>query len=74
MEEEELTFKIRACAYEVFRLLGAGFLKLVYHQALLKKFQDCGQKARGRWKSLTRERRSDCMSPISWWRPASSWN
>jgi len=29
MEDEELTFKIRACVFEVFRVLGAGFLAQV---------------------------------------------
>jgi GxxExxY protein len=35
MEDEELTYRIRGCVYEVFRVLGAGFLEQVYHQALL---------------------------------------
>ena len=39
MEEEELTFKIRGCVFEVFRLLGGGFLEQVYHQALLHEFE-----------------------------------
>jgi GxxExxY protein len=45
MEEEELTFKIRGCVYEVFRVLGAGFLEQVYHQALLKEFELQGLRA-----------------------------
>src|SRR6185295_7715209 len=39
MEEEDLTFKIRGCVYEVFRVLGAGFLEQVYQQALLHELQ-----------------------------------
>jgi GxxExxY protein len=45
MEEEELTFKIRGCVYEVFRVLGAGFLDQVYHQALRKEFELQGLRA-----------------------------
>ena len=45
MEEEDLTFKIRGCVYEVFRVLGAGFLEQVYHQALLKEFELQGLRA-----------------------------
>jgi len=45
MEEEELSFKIRGCVYEVFRVLGAGFLEQVYHQALLKEFELQGLRA-----------------------------
>lgn len=39
MEEEDLTFRIRGCAYEVFRVLGAGFLEQVYQQALLRELE-----------------------------------
>ena len=28
--EEELTYRIRGCIYEVYRVLGAGFLEQVY--------------------------------------------
>ena len=45
MEEEELTFKIRACVYEVFRVLGAGFLEQVYQQALLHELELHGLRA-----------------------------
>jgi GxxExxY protein len=47
MEEEDLTFRIRACAYEVFRTLGAGFLEQVYQQALLFELGLQGIKAMG---------------------------
>ena len=47
MEDEELTFKIRACVFEVFRVLGAGFLEQVYQQALLQELQAQGLRAEG---------------------------
>ena len=47
MELEDLTFKIRGCAYEVFRVLGAGFLEQVYQPALLREFALQGVKAVG---------------------------
>jgi len=47
MEEEEITFKIRACIFEVFRVLGAGFLEQVYQQALLQELQAQGLRAEG---------------------------
>ena len=47
MEEEELTFKIRGCVYEVFRVLGAGFLEQVYQQALLQELAAQGLRAEG---------------------------
>ncbi|MCO4322429.1 GxxExxY protein [Aliidiomarina quisquiliarum] len=39
MYEEELTYKIRGCVYEVYRTLGAGFLEVVYQNALIKELQ-----------------------------------
>jgi len=45
MEEENLTFKIRGCVYEVFRVLGAGFLEQVYQQALLHELEAQGLRA-----------------------------
>ena len=45
MEEEELTFKIRGCVYEVFRVLGAGFLEQVYQLALLHELELQGLRA-----------------------------
>ena len=45
MEEEEFTFNIRACVYEVFRVLGSGFLEQVYQQALLHELEAQGLRA-----------------------------
>lgn len=36
--EEELTYRIRGCVYEVYKELGAGFLEQVYQTALMKEF------------------------------------
>jgi GxxExxY protein len=47
MDEKELTFKIRGCVYEVFRVLGSGFLEQVYQQALLQELQAQGLHAEG---------------------------
>jgi len=47
MEDRDLTFRIRGCAYEVFRVLGAGFLEQVYQQALLRELALQGVKAIG---------------------------
>ena len=47
MEEEDLTFSIRGCVYEVFRVLGAGFLEQVYQQALLHELEIQGRRAIG---------------------------
>ena len=33
--EQELSYRIRGCVYEVFRELGGGFLEKVYENALL---------------------------------------
>jgi GxxExxY protein len=35
LEEEELTYKIRGCVFEVYKELGAGFLEKVYENALM---------------------------------------
>jgi GxxExxY protein len=45
VEEEELTHRIRGCVYEVFRVLGAGFLEQVYHEALMHELQLQGLRA-----------------------------
>ena len=42
MEEEELTYAIRGCVFEVFRELGAGFLEQVYHNALVIELKKIG--------------------------------
>ena len=44
MKEEELTYKIRGCVYEVSRELGAGFLEQVYKNALLLELSTVGLK------------------------------
>lgn len=44
MKEEELTYKIRGCVYEVSRELGAGFLEQVYKNALLQELINAGLK------------------------------
>jgi GxxExxY protein len=45
MEEEDLTFKIRALVYEVFRVLGAGILEQEYQQALMRELEAKGLRA-----------------------------
>ena len=51
MEEEELTFKIPACIFEVFRVLGAGILEQVSltkaHEAQLLNYLKAGGKRVG---------------------------
>ncbi len=44
MEEEQLTFVIRGCVYEVFRELGAGFLEQVYQRALVNELTSANLK------------------------------
>lgn len=44
MKEEELTYKIRGCVYEVSRELGSGFLEQVYKNALLHELNIAGLK------------------------------
>ena len=39
LKEEELTYKIRGCVYEVYRRLGAGFLESVYQNALVQELR-----------------------------------
>lgn len=45
MQEEQLTYRIRGCVYEVFKQLGCGFLEKVYERALLRELQLCGLSA-----------------------------
>ena len=45
--EEELSYRIRGCVYEVSRELGAGFLEKVYERALLKELELQGLQAQG---------------------------
>jgi GxxExxY protein len=42
LKDEELTYKIRGCVYEVYRHLGAGFLESVYQKALIQELQLAG--------------------------------
>ena len=42
LEEEELTYKIRGCVFEVYKELGAGFLEKVYENALLVEMKQQG--------------------------------
>ncbi|MEN6460746.1 MAG: GxxExxY protein [Syntrophomonas sp.] len=41
---KDLTEKIIACAYKVFRVLGTGFLEKVYENALVVELERCGFK------------------------------
>ena len=54
MKEEELTYKIRGCVYEVSRELGAGFLELVYKNALLHELSNAGLRYESEKKILVR--------------------
>ena len=40
--EEDLTYRIQGCVFEVFRQLGHGFLEKVYEQALLLELAQAG--------------------------------
>ena len=42
LKDEELTYKIRSCVFEVYRHLGCGFLESVYQQALIYELRDAG--------------------------------
>ena len=46
LAEHELTYRIRACVFEVSRVLGGGFLEKVYERALLKELTLRGLQAR----------------------------
>ncbi len=37
--EEDLLYKIQGCVYEVYRVIGHGFLEKVYEKALLKELK-----------------------------------
>ena len=54
MKEEELTYKIRGCVYEVSRELGAGFLEQVYKNALLHELSNAGLRYESEKKILVR--------------------
>lgn len=42
MLEEELTYKIRGCVFEVYKEIGAGFLEKVYENALVIELRNQG--------------------------------
>ena len=44
MLEEELTYKIRGCVFEVYKELGSGFLEKVYENALMIELRKQGLK------------------------------
>lgn len=46
LEEQELSYQIRAAVFEVYRVLGGGFLEKVYERALLKELFLRGLSAR----------------------------
>ncbi|WJW75193.1 GxxExxY protein [Thiohalobacter sp. IOR34] len=43
--ERDLTYKVRSCVYEVYRVLGAGYLEKVYEKALIREFEVRGIRA-----------------------------
>ena len=43
--EKDLVFEINKCVFEVYRVLGHGFLEKVYERALLKELKAKGLKA-----------------------------
>ena len=43
--EKDLVYEINKCVFEVYRVLGHGFLEKVYERALLKEFKAKGLKA-----------------------------
>jgi GxxExxY protein len=45
LAEEQLSYVIRGCVYEVFRQLGCGFLEKVYENALLSELKSQGMQA-----------------------------
>jgi len=54
MEEEELTYIIRGCVFEVFRGLGAGFLEQVYQRALIHELSAANLKVESQKKIAVR--------------------
>jgi GxxExxY protein len=49
MDINEITYKINGAVYEVFRVLGHGFLEKVYENALMVELQNCGLKAQNQF-------------------------
>ena len=39
LKEQELTYRIRACVFEVYKQLGHGFLEKVYENALIQELR-----------------------------------
>ena len=46
LKDEQLSYVIRGCVYEVFKHLGCGFLEKVYENALLEELKEQGLSAR----------------------------
>jgi len=46
LKEEQLSYVIHGCVYEVFKHLGCGFLGKVYENALLEELKEQGLSAR----------------------------
>ena len=46
LEEEELTYRIRGCVFEVYKELGPGFLEKIYENALLVEMNKQGLNCR----------------------------
>ena len=49
MDLNEITYKINGAVYEVFRVLGHGFLEKVYENALLVELKNYGLKAQNQF-------------------------
>lgn len=39
---KEETYKIRGAAFEVYKVMGCGFLEAVYHECLERQFEEVG--------------------------------
>ncbi|MCK7544307.1 GxxExxY protein [Marinobacter bryozoorum] len=42
IRDEDLTYRVRGCVYEVYRHLGHGFLESIYQRALLQELERKG--------------------------------
>ena len=49
MDINEITYRINGAVYEVFRVLGHGFLEKVYENALMVELKNCGLKAQNQF-------------------------
>jgi len=45
LQEEQISFAIQGCVFEVYRQLGCGFLEKVYEKALLAELESQGLRA-----------------------------